>query len=503
MYNKRRLPLSDIGMIFLTIFLAAAYYLIPSPYISIPLLLLFAVMCWLRTDIVLTMLPLSFPFYLVPKNVLGRPHTDFALSEILLITCLAVVLLKSLVSLHERKELIAFIKSLWEKTQPFGLPLLLLFLLACASLVISHDRQESLRALRWYFIEPALYFLLLLRYLQRRKDIMLLIIGFAGAAVIISIIGIGQGAFHVFSPTVSPDGGGIKARGPYGSPNNLAIFLDRALPTVLALGFYIAPSAYKTLGRYVDMVIKDKIRVAAILISVLLGLATYYSSSGGALIALTIDIFILALLIIRRRVLIFGVAGIAALGILLKWNSLYHLLRAGHAGTIARRVWLWLGTLHMIRDHFLTGVGLDNFLYYYSQAAHPYIILYSNGVSTLAGYEPDISHPHNLILGWWVNLGIFGLSIFIWLLYLIFKECMCQFKAYSIEPPQCLMQRVVLGITLAMVSLVVHGMVDNDYFVPDLALMLWMFIAILLVSKNKILPEITSYETDEKTQGQA
>jgi hypothetical protein len=51
----------------------------------------------------------------------------------------------------------------------------------------------------------------------------------------------------------------------------------------------------------------------------------------------------------------------------------------------------------MIRDHPLTGLGLDNFLYYYPEYILP---------EALA--EPNLSHPHNILLEALYELGVLG-----------------------------------------------------------------------------------------------
>ncbi|MGZ3582898.1 MAG: hypothetical protein ACXWP6_09230, partial [Ktedonobacterales bacterium] len=44
----------------------AYYYVVPLPLAALPGLLCFAVMAWLRLDLALCLLPLTFPFWYVP-----------------------------------------------------------------------------------------------------------------------------------------------------------------------------------------------------------------------------------------------------------------------------------------------------------------------------------------------------------------------------------------------------------------------------------------------------
>ena len=71
----------------------------------------------------------------------------------------------------------------------------------------------------------------------------------------------------------------------------------------------------------------------------------------------------------------------------------------------------------MLRDHPLLGVGLDNFLYEYPKYILPE-----------AWREPNLSHPHNIVLDFWVRLGIGGVFILFWLLAAFYKQAWSVFK---------------------------------------------------------------------------
>src|SRR5260221_439440 len=68
----------------------AAYYVVPAPLLCLPPLLVFGVLAWFRLEAALCLLPLTFPFWYVPKQVAGQ--VVFPLSEIVLAVCAAVAL---------------------------------------------------------------------------------------------------------------------------------------------------------------------------------------------------------------------------------------------------------------------------------------------------------------------------------------------------------------------------------------------------------------------------
>src|SRR5215469_16732003 len=70
-----------------------------NPLISLPFLLVFAFLCWYRLPFAVALLPLTLPYYLPQKTVIGS--YAFSMAEITLAVCLGVALLQLL--LHRRK----------------------------------------------------------------------------------------------------------------------------------------------------------------------------------------------------------------------------------------------------------------------------------------------------------------------------------------------------------------------------------------------------------------
>jgi O-antigen ligase len=111
----------------------------------------------------------------------------------------------------------------------------------------------------------------------------------------------------------------------------------------------------------------------------------------------------------------------------------------------------------MIRDHPLLGVGLDNFVYLYQQ------FYLREG----AAAEPSLSHPHNWILNFWLSLGLLGLIAFVWLVVRFFRQALPGRRRW-----------VIAGAIGAMADMLVHGFIDNSYFLVDLAFLFWLCLAL-------------------------
>jgi O-antigen ligase len=121
------------------------------------------------------------------------------------------------------------------------------------------------------------------------------------------------------------------------------------------------------------------------------------------------------------------------------------------------RLKLWAAAVAIIRDHPLWGIGLDQFGRIYPDYIHP---------TLAATNERFTAHPHNLILDVWLRLGVLGLVAMAWLVVRLLRGAWVQRTV------------VQAGLAAAVVAALVHGMVDNVYFVPDLAFFFWLAVAV-------------------------
>src|SRR5215469_1072187 len=78
----------------------AYFYLVPLPWLALPGLALFAVLAWIRLDVAVALLPLTFPFWYVPKRLIGDKF--FPLSEIVLVVCVALAVTHLAIILYRR-----------------------------------------------------------------------------------------------------------------------------------------------------------------------------------------------------------------------------------------------------------------------------------------------------------------------------------------------------------------------------------------------------------------
>jgi O-antigen ligase len=162
-------------------------------------------------------------------------------------------------------------------------------------------------------------------------------------------------------------------------------------------------------------------------------------------------------------------------------------LRGGDS--LGLREMIWSAALAMIRDHPAFGVGLDQFYYQYAPRY----------IDPAAWGERYTSHPHNLFLDFWARLGIMGLAWIAWTL-LALGATVARGWRFARDDDR----RLILAVAVAGVAGLVHGLVDNFYFLIDLAFIWWFLLALGAIANDEVVatvPERTAAPVRNQRQG--
>lgn len=132
----------------------------------------------------------------------------------------------------------------------------------------------------------------------------------------------------------------------------------------------------------------------------------------------------------------------------------------------AYRLDTWHSTISLIKSHWETGVGLGR-------------IAFSRVYYTHAHNSNMVPHSHNLYLQIIGEFGILGMVVFIWLLLAIFRLGLklCSVKDYYVR-------NINAGIMAALAGFLVHSTVDYFLWYYKLGILLWLLIAVLLVTEK-------------------
>ena len=401
----------------------------------------------------------GLPFYLHPLPIL--PGRALNLVEIGIWGGLALVAIHWLLwrpsaQPHRRR---------WGIDTP-GLWLGGVVLLALVATLASQQESVALREWRTIFLSAALFALLLagLRHVETKPNALrVLFLFWLLGGLTVALVGLWQ---YAAGRMVIEAEGVNRVRAFYGSPNNLALYLERTAAVSLALTLFARMSGRLSLWWWLLTIPQ----LAALLLTF---------SKGALLLALPATLFVLGIggfFLLRRQGEglrpLWGLAAVAVgmvIGLLPflgaeRFRSLAD-FSAGTTGGL--RLNLWRSSLRMALDHPWLGVGPDNFLYVYR----------SGYILPAAWQDPDLNHPHNVLLDWWTRLGIGGLVLAGgWLLSGVRQLWRGIWDDESAA--------LRLGCLAALAAALAHGLIDASYALPDLMLA-W----VLLLGAGTMGPE--------------
>lgn len=307
-------------------------------------------------------------------------------------------------------------------------------------------RAEALREVRHVVLEPIAFAAVLLLLLSDGRSRAWIVAGLLAGGVAASVVALAQ----LFDADAGVIAGNVtRLTGPYSHPNNLALYLVR----VAAL---TVPLAILRTGRLRWMMIGS---------FGIMSLALLLTFSRGGWLALGVAIMVMLLVLRRYRWVIWMlIAGaIAAIpGAVLLRERIFDL---GGASSEPTRFPIWRSTWAMIRDNPLTGVGPDQFLYQYGRRY----------VEPIGWPERYTSHSHNFLLDFAVRLGAGGVAALVTMIGAVLAVVWTEIEAVRNDP-------VRLGVLGALIAGGIHGLIDNSYFLPDLAVMFWTFLVLLWVA---------------------
>ncbi len=318
----------------------------------------------------------------------------------------------------------------------------LLLTFSTLGIFISWEPIKSLGVWRAYFLEPILFFILLIgsRKKINRDDL----IWFLSLSTIsISLVAILQ---KITDPTIlttllKPDSQG-RVTSFFTSPNAVGLYLGPVVPLI----FY----GIKT----------SKIKKYYITILILVLIALLLSFSEGAILALGISI-IGAMFLLGFKKTASAIVVFCTLAVILITPIKQSILFQNRSGQ--NRLIIWSYTRNYLSKNpinFIFGAGLSQFN---RKIQRP--------VNDFKTIEPLI-FPHNIILNVWSEIGLFGMIIFFTIYLWTVRISLTKFNKEKYFGTAVLM---VLSI------LFIHGLVDAPYFKNDLSFLWWIIMAIIII----------------------
>ncbi len=427
-----------------------------STFLLILFLCFFAYLVWQNLIWAIAFIVAFLPSYLIRFSIGPVPMT---LLESMVLILFTVWFIKLKIKNEKLKNTIKNLKLenwLW---------LILAWLaVATVAMFISPSLRAAAGVWKAYFIEPILFLVVFLNVVKEKKDLELLFYALGFSALHVSAFAIYQKFTGIAIP--NPIWQAAETRRVtsfYGYPN--------------AVGLYLAPNVTLYIGWLINKLQitnyklqKKELIVNCYLLIVIASsvLAIIFARSEGAYAGILVGLIFFGLMIKKLR--LWTIAGTAALILIILFvphfkNYVWQQITfQNDSGKV--RLTQWQETWDMLKDRPIFGAGLAGYqetFVPYHKAKHIEIYLY----------------PHNLFLNFWSELGLAGLLVFIAIISKFLKDTLFQF----------LVTRYWLLITAssAMITLLVHGLVDVPYFKNDLSILFWLIIASSIATQKRTL----------------
>ena len=322
----------------------------------------------------------------------------------------------------------------------------ILFVIAGAIAVVTAPNQVAgLGLYRAYLLEPIAFGVVLVNVARTAQRALLVFGGLAAgglaAGLANSIVVLLALLNHTYEVTETPP---VVI---YSTANAVALYIVPILAVAGALGLYT----------------RGAVRIGGLVIFVTGVVITALSFSRGGYLALAAVVAGLALTH-RRRWLLIALAGVGAAGLVLVPPIQHRILietQNVYGNTVFSRLDLWSAAVRLIQERPLFGAGLSGF----QTRSAPFF--------SHANTTANFIDPHNILLNFWVETGLLGVIAIAWIFVVGFR---ISWRGWRQGAPDW--RPYHLGVLVALVAVVVHGMVDVPYFKNDLSLEFWSLLAI-------------------------
>ncbi|MBI2037383.1 MAG: O-antigen ligase family protein [Candidatus Magasanikbacteria bacterium] len=321
----------------------------------------------------------------------------------------------------------------------------LFFLSSVISIFVSDMPIPSLGEWRAYFLEPMIFFLILV---GRQISIYNLNSALAISTLSISLYAVAQKftGWGIATPEwVAESTRRVTAF--YSSPNAVGLYLA---PVAMILLFII----YKMRGN------RNRNFWLASMICLLSLAALIFTKSQGAWIGLGAGLLVFLFFIGYKKI----VAGLAIAGVIFSLaapSMRQAVLFQDQANQNRLRLWGYSWTfLKQSPNNFVLGTGVRQF---FRKVQKPY---YDKMIME------RLIYPHNIFLNFWTEIGLLGMLAAVIILGYAF------YLSNKIRQADKIMGA---GLMAALTVLVVHGLVDVPYFKNDLAFLFWILIASVFI----------------------
>ncbi|MFX0195088.1 MAG: O-antigen ligase family protein [Candidatus Hodarchaeota archaeon] len=252
-------------------------------------------------------------------------------------------------------------------------------------------------------------------------------------------------------------GAAFRVSGTFGTSNAFGSYIIMLLPLILSLLFFTIKRTHRMI--YGSLLIMG-------VISLILTL------SRGAWVGFIISVTVLLLLlhsksINKPKAFLMGSIFLLTITIIvftLRETIVLRLYSDDHGSALSRIPMMRIA-FEMIKQNPVFGIGINNY------------------IEVMANYDPTglaycYFHPvHNVYLQIAAEIGVFGLCIFLWFLFVLYREALQNFKK-SLD----FASNIRIGLIGGITALLVHSMVNNGSVGDGIFILFWLFTGLLVAT---------------------
>lgn len=433
----------------------------------------FAAFTWRRLEYGVVAIAAALPLYVVRFHVFGLPST---LLEGMLLTLFFIWIIQN------RKKLREIMQNFFaQKFLTVGI--CMFFLASIISIFIAPDHIAALGLWRAYIFEPLLFFFVCIDTIHTKRQIL--------TVCSASILSAGSIALYAIFQKIAgfgiPEPWTLERRvtSIYPYPNAIGLYLAPIVMIGIALLVWRLTVVIPTIRQLVEGIHKIKnYSICTVLCSALITLllAIFFAKTEAALVALAISGIWFGFFWSKKS----RRAAVALCIFLLFAMSISPPLQKtlqekfflnDWSGTVRKLI--WKESIPMIQDHWIVGAGFSG----YPERMRDY---------HKAEFIEIFQYPHNIILNIWSEMGIMGLVAFEmligWFFYILIRSLRI-LRNVPHGDERDFIRALAFGCFFAMMTIVIHGLVDVPYFKNDLAVFFWilMGLAVVVCTRTKEL----------------
>ena len=347
----------------------------------------------------------------------------------------------------------------WIST-PFDKPIFILIILSILSTVFSLHHRTSI----WSTIQLLNYltiFYLTIHTVRTRSQFRQLIYLIIGIATFLSVFGLfkyfGANPFPWWNYTDIPQNV-HRLSSTFGNPDHLAGYMEMAIPLILGL-FLIGFRG----GKLILITYLTCLLLTALVLSLSRGgwIGSLLGLSFMAFVLLTSPYFQ------RKKLFMALIGGFLAMALIVLASTpvverIRTIEQKDEIPNLRSRVSRWRGTIEMIKDYPLLGIGPGNFATIFTQYQPP-------------GFASRSFYAHNDYLHFTSEAGLPLIAIVVWMIIALYRKSFRKLKN-----PSRLVRGTILGSLAGITAILVHSIGDFNLHIPANALLFTVLVALVV-----------------------